>query len=794
MATEDTNIAFSVNRDTSIIPISDVPEWVLEKLDSPQGEFVLSRPYGRGSALLVNSLGVRIVEAFRDGNTIPKALLSVSQNEGINADSLVRSVYPLLEKLIEQQFLVREDASREMSQTLPEKTYSVNDYFKTYQIVSKVQQYEDSAVYKVRLPDGGFGALKILRLAAPEIMNDFRREHAILVHLNGSVAPRVLDAEVESGELYIVTEWVDGCTILDWAAGLANLPHAKRFSEIKDIAIQIVGSYQQLHALGVIHSDIWGKNVLIDESKRVRLIDFGLSRLKSADDLYGIPKRGNAEFYKAPDLALAQLQKSTAPDATVASDIYSLGVLLYLIVVGKFHMEFSFEKDEQNRQVLEEPTLSFEERGGVPWPQMEALLRQMLERQSVDRLASLDGCVNQLIDMSLPDEPTTEADTLTPQDPMPFLRSYVGEAFDAPILAPTASLFMGVGGIGYSLFRAAMILTDSTLLREASYITSRARYWMDAGPEGSINPTTFIDREQVGEHTLFHHAEGISMLEALIAHASFDHATLRRACLSFINRASARPSAAEFMIGRSGILNAIRQLSYLVVEKEELLVAGHELADEILRELEDSSLIADAPLRFIGFAHGWAGILHTLLAWGNAYNNGLAQRLTPFLEQLHTMKVKSIRGSYWPRHLDEAVTEGDFSSWCSGTAGQIILWLEAFKATKDSRWLSNAVEAGNHVIHAKNSQFDLCCGVTGGALSLGLLYAATGDKEWLASAEIILSQAQPYQTAYIHSLFKGIPGIEVARLELGRADRMVFPLIASDTYGPPLAIGALTRQ
>ena len=152
-----------------------------------------------------------------------------------------------------------------------------------------------------------------------------------------------------------------------------------------------------------------------------------------------------------------------------------------------------------------------------------------------------------------------------------------------------------------------------------------------------------------------------------------------------------------------------------------------------------------------------------------------------------------MRGSYWPRHLDEPAIAGDFSSWCSGTAGQILLWLEAFKATNDAVWLNNAVEAGTHVVLNRNPQFDLCCGSTGGALCVAHLYNATGNREWLQSAEKMLSQSQPYSTAYIHSLFKGIPGMELTRLELRGAERITFPTIASDTYGPALCVGPLSR-
>ncbi len=794
MSDHDVNIAFATNHDISITPISEVPEWVLAKLDSNEGDFVISRPYGRGSSLLVNSLGVKVVEAFRQSNSIAAALRSLCEQEGVAAEGLVRAVYPLLEKLIEQNFLVKDEELRGLSQALSVRSYGVDDYFREYLIVAKVQQYDDSGVFKVKLPDGRYGALKILRLGTSELIENFRREHAILVHLDGKVSPKVIDAEVESGDLFILTEWIEGCSIVDWCNSLVNLPHAKRFAELKEIICQALFAYQKLHSLGVIHSDIWAKNILVDQFKRVWLIDFGLSRHPSTDRVFGMPPRGNAEFYKAPDLAWAQLNRSHPEDATIESDIYSLGVLLYLVVVGKFYIEFSLGKDEQNRQVSEDPMLSFKERGAIPWPEMEEMLGQMLSKDPAQRMNSLEACISQVKGNSVPSESAGDEPLTDQVEPIPFLRSYVGESFSTPLLAPTASLFMGVGGIAYSFFRSALLLKDPALLREAEFTTCLARSWMDAGPEGSINPATYIDKSEVGSNTLLHHSEGIAMLEALVAHATHDHASLRKACLTFIDGVRARPEAAEYMVGRSGILNALRQLSYLVVENGELVAAGNQLAEEILGELESFPSVSQSSIRFIGFSHGWTGILHTLLAWGREYDRDLIDRVVPFLHQLNGMKVRSMRGSYWPRHLDEPAAAGDFASWCSGTAGQILLWLEAFKATNDSVWLDNAIDAGTHVVLSKNSQFDLCCGSTGGALCVAHLWTVTGNREWLQSAEKLLSQSQAYSTAYIHSLFKGIPGMELTRLELCSAEGIVFPTIASDTYGPALSVGSLLRD
>lgn len=794
MSGQETSVTFATNHDVSITPISAVPEWVLAKLDSREGDFVISRPYGRGSSILVNSLGVQVVEAFRQSCSIPDALRSVCEQQGVAAEGLVRAVYPLLEKLIEQNFLVKEEELRDLSQSLSTKSYNVGEFFREYLILAKVQQYDDSAVFKVQLPDGAYGALKVLRLGTGELIDNFKREHAILVQLDGGVSPKVIDAEVESGDLFILTEWIEGCSIVDWCNSLVNLPHARRFAELKEIVLKTLSAYHTLHSLGVIHSDIWAKNIIVDQQKRVRLIDFGLSRHASTDRLFGIPPRGNAEFYKAPDLASAQLNKVTPQAATVESDIYSLGVLLYLLVVGKFYVEFSLGKDEQNRQVCEDRMIPFEERGAIPWPEMEALLSEMLSKDASQRIASLELCVSKVKHMPEPSEIIEDGSPTGEVDPIPFIRSYVGESFSTPLLAPTASLFMGVGGLAYCFLRSALLLKDHGLLREAEFTTCLARAWMEAGPEGSINPTTFIDRNEVGAHTLFHHAEGIAMLEALVAHATQDHASLKKACLRFIDGAQARPEAAEYMTGKAGILNALRQLTYLVVENEELVVLGNELAEKIVEELESFPSVSQSSIRFIGFAHGWAGILHTLLAWGRDYNRGIIDRVFPFLQQLNGMRVQTMRGSYWPRHLDEPVSAGDFPSWCSGTAGQILLWLEAFKATNDSAWLTNAIEAGTHVVHTGNSEFDLCCGSTGGALCLAHLYACTGNSEWLQSAEKLLSKSQAYATAYIHSLFKGIPGMEVSRLELRSPGSIAFPTVASDAYGPALSVGALVRN
>ena len=134
------------------------------------------------------------------------------------------------------------------------------------------------------------------------------------------------------------------------------------------------------------------------------------------------------------------------------------------------------------------------------------------------------------------------------------------------------------------------------------------------------------------------------------------------------------------------------------------------------------------------------------------------------------------------------------AGWCNGTAGFVLLWTEAFLSTGDLEWRALAHEAGRHCMTYAENLNSVCCGLAGRAYALGVLWSATGEREWLEAAHRLLkhnANTTPDAVNYPHSLFKGQLGHELARLELSAANQVTFPMLASDLYGEPLPVGPL---
>ena len=167
----------------------------------------------------------------------------------------------------------------------------------------------------------------------------FQRERQILADLNHPNIARLLDGgTLEGGQPYLVMEYVEGTDIVSYCEQSgASLNQRLR------LFLEVCAAVQYAHAQLVIHRDIKPAKVLVDESGRVRLLDFGIATLLTNREK--TPARAEPEQIDAhPEQTLSAALLSPAyasPEqlrgetVTTASDIYSLGLLLYRLVCGR---------------------------------------------------------------------------------------------------------------------------------------------------------------------------------------------------------------------------------------------------------------------------------------------------------------------------------------------------------------------------------------------------------------------------------------------------------------------------
>ena len=184
-------------------------------------------------------------------------------------------------------------------------------------------------------------AVKLLRdaLAAdPQFAQRFRREAQAAANLNHPNIVTIYDVGCDSWagreRHYIVMELVDGQDLKQLIASRAAAGQPLNIGEAVSIARQICAGVAHAHQRGLVHCDLKPQNILITADGRAKVTDFGIARAyagelsagQRTDVVWGSP------HYYAPEQAAG-----AAP--TPASDVYSVGVLLYELLTGRLPFE-----------------------------------------------------------------------------------------------------------------------------------------------------------------------------------------------------------------------------------------------------------------------------------------------------------------------------------------------------------------------------------------------------------------------------------------------------------------------
>lgn len=165
-----------------------------------------------------------------------------------------------------------------------------------------------------------------------QVLKAFERESLIIARLSHPNIIHVIDRGVsEEGSPYFVMEFVDG---IDLSVMLreGQLPIARKL----ELALQVCKALSYAHQNGVIHRDIKPSNVIVDAEFNARVLDFGISQFSHDDS--DVPSSGGENdvmgtlSYLAPEL-------HNGAQATEASDIYSLGLLIFEMLVGHLPKE-----------------------------------------------------------------------------------------------------------------------------------------------------------------------------------------------------------------------------------------------------------------------------------------------------------------------------------------------------------------------------------------------------------------------------------------------------------------------
>ncbi len=197
--------------------------------------------------------------------------------------------------------------------------------------------------YKIleKLGEGGMGVVykaidtKLKRMVAlkflPPELETHKPERARFLHeaqaasaLNHPNVCTIHDIREEGDQNFIVMEYVEGKT-------LRQLVPIKKIQDAITYAIQIGDALQEAHSRGVVHRDIKTDNIMVNSKNQIKVMDFGLAKLKGSLKLSKTSSTVGTLAYMAPE----QIQGG---EVDARSDIFSFGVVLYELLTG--HLPF----------------------------------------------------------------------------------------------------------------------------------------------------------------------------------------------------------------------------------------------------------------------------------------------------------------------------------------------------------------------------------------------------------------------------------------------------------------------
>jgi beta-lactam-binding protein with PASTA domain len=223
-------------------------------------------------------------------------------------------------------------------------------------------------------------ALKVLhrRFAQDqEFVERFRREASAAAGLQHPNVVNVFDRGRHDGTYYIAMEHLQGRTLKEIVASEAPLAQDR----VVDLGLQILQAAGFAHRHGVIHRDFKPHNVIVDDTGRAKVTDFGIARAGASEMTETGSIMGTAQ-YLSPEQAQGHA-------VTATSDLYSIGVMLYEMLAGRLPFEGESAVSIALKHLSEPPAPISQVRPGVH-PALESVVMAALAKDPSQRWQSAE--------------------------------------------------------------------------------------------------------------------------------------------------------------------------------------------------------------------------------------------------------------------------------------------------------------------------------------------------------------------------------------------------------------------
>lgn len=260
-----------------------------------------------------------------------------------------------------------------------------------YRVTEKIGSGGMADVYKaVDEVLGRTVAVKVMheRLAAdPTFAARFRQEAQAAANLVSPYIVNMYDWGQEGNTYYIVMEYVRGTDLKSIIMQKGALPAEK----VADIGAQVCAALMVAHGYDIIHRDIKPHNIMVQPDGSVKVMDFGIARAGNSTMTQTGSVLGTAH-YVSPEQAQGKELRG-------ASDLYSLGVVLYETATGKMPFDGDTPVAVALKQVNEQPRAPREIRPSID-PGLEAVIMKAMQKNPLQRYASADQMRRDLLQVA----------------------------------------------------------------------------------------------------------------------------------------------------------------------------------------------------------------------------------------------------------------------------------------------------------------------------------------------------------------------------------------------------------
>lgn len=250
----------------------------------------------------------------------------------------------------------------------------------------------------------------VLKIPSIDLQNDkaylerFLLEDWIAKRMSNEYLLKSDNQTKEKHYLYNVTEYVEGETLTQW---MIDNPKPS-LQKLRDIATQIAKGLQALHRQELIHQDLRPENIMIDATSTIKIIDYGSVKVTGIEGINTLIEQENilgTMLYSAPEYFLSEVGSSK-------SDIFSLAVILYQMLSGKFPFGTDVAKARSRslQKKLQYKSLYTEDSDIPLW--VDAALKKALEPNPRNRYDELSEFI---YDLKHPNE------TLLREHSLPFV-------------------------------------------------------------------------------------------------------------------------------------------------------------------------------------------------------------------------------------------------------------------------------------------------------------------------------------------------------------------------------------